>query len=96
MAIKRMKFQPKYGDMLNFLTFHRNLPTPLSFRVQGKFAYPLSFINERASENESCLHHYHLGCRTNLPALLSFMVQGKCACNLSFINDRASEIDICL
>ena len=83
MAIERMELHPKYGDMFNFLSFHRNLPAPLSFRMQGKFSATLSFINERASEIEICLHHFHLWCSTNLPA------------TLSFINERPCDTEIC-
>ena len=38
MALKRINLLLKYGDMFNFLSFVRNLPAPLSFMVQGKFA----------------------------------------------------------
>ena len=85
-----------------------NLPAPLSFMVMEKFACPLPFINDRTTEIEIFLQHYHLWCRTNLSPPVSFMVQGKLAaplssrvrdkfaCPISFINDMATEIEIFL
>ena len=70
-----------------------NLPVPLSFIVQGKFACttiiygagkfpsPLSALNGKTSESEIHLYHYHLWSWANLHPLLLFMVQGKFSCS---------------
>ena len=92
MTLKRMKLDPKYGDMFNFLSFHRNLPATLSFMVDGKFACTTIIYGA----GQICLHHYHLWGRVNLNAPPLFMLQGKFDYPPSFINDRVSEIEICL
>ena len=77
-GLEKNETSPKYGDMFNFLSFVRNLPVPLSSMVQGEFACtniiygagkfpsPLSIVNDKTSEIEICLHHYHLWYRVNL------------------------------